>query len=136
MRAYPAVSSDPAVLVRSYLDSFVSRDPEAIAAHVSEDFVNRHTSVLGEDCDGRIAYRERLQSFLDDLPGLAYTVERLLVDDDHVAAFYTLSADGNVTLRGVQHLVVRDGEIAERTDYFDSAGYLLQADPGALADLR
>ncbi len=133
-------SSDVQRLVRSYLASFEGRDPEAIAAHVSKGFVNRNTSPLGAGSDGRDAYRERLTEFLGAMPGLAYTVERLVVGDaGHVAVFYLLSADGPdgrpVEVRGVQHLVVADGEIVSRTDYFDTVVYLLQADPEALRDL-
>ena len=123
-------------VVRSYLESFSGRDPDAIAAHVSDGFVNDHTAALGEGCVGRTAYRDRLPAFLADMHELRYDLEDLIIDGDRAAAAYTMHArwrgDRPISVRGVQRLRVAQGLITERVDYWDSAGFLLQAEPGAV----
>ena len=126
--------------MRSYLASFSSGDPELVAAHVSDNFVNEHTAALGTGCIGKAAYRSRLPGFLSDMAELAYGVEDLVVGGladgaVTVAAFYTMTAswqgDVPISVQGVQRLVVRDGLIDHRTDYWDSANFLLQASADA-----
>ncbi len=135
----PPTDPSPAEQVRAYLHAFAAGDPETIAAHVSPDFVNEHVAVLGEGCVGRDAYQARLRAFLDDMVGLRYEIERLVVQGDHAMAAYRLRArwrgESPVELRGVMHLVVRNGLITRRTDYWDSAGFLVQVDPAARATL-
>lgn len=131
--------SSPEAVVLSYLASFSDRDLTAIAAHVADDFVNDHTAALGSGCVGRAEYASHLPSFLADMIDLRYTVEDLLVDSTQVAAFYTMTArwhgDTPITVRGVQRLVVHDGLITHRTDYWDSAVFLRQASAEARAAL-
>lgn len=128
-------ASSPSEVASSYLASFDTRDPETIAAHVSEDFANRHTAALGSSCDGRDAYLERLPAFLAGMPGLHFEVDQLVADGPDVAAFYTMTGrwqgEADFSVRGVQHLRVRDGLITHRTDYWDSAVFLRQVDPAA-----
>lgn len=125
--------------VRAYLQSFAGRDPDQIAAHVTEDFVNEHTAALGQGCIGRSAYRERLPGFLDQMVDLAYEIEDLVEQGDRVMVAYRMTArwngDTSISIRGAQHLVLRHGLIARRTDYWDSAAFLLQADPAAASAL-
>lgn len=119
----------PAATALAYLASFSSRDPEAIAAHVTEDFVNEHASALGTGCTGRDEYVRRLPSFLERFPELAYHVEQVVEDGDRVAVAYRLTATSGeqpVELRGVMLFEIVDGLIARRTDYWDSLGYLRQ----------
>ncbi len=127
-------------VVRSYLASFAGRDPDAIAAHVSEDFVNEHTAALGEGCVGRSEYRARLRGFLADMHDLRYEIEELVIDGDRCVAAYTMTArwrgERPISVRGVQRLVVSDGTIVARTDYWDAAGFLVQAEPEAAAALE
>jgi steroid delta-isomerase-like uncharacterized protein len=121
--------TDAAALVRSYLAAFAAGDPDAIAAHVSDDFVNDHASALGARSDGAAAYRHRLPDFLASMPELRYDVTRVVADGDTVVAAYTLSAspDGRpVEVRGIMLCEVVDGRIAARTDYWDSLGFLRQ----------
>ncbi len=40
------IAGEPLEVVASYLASFATADPDAIVAHVSEDFENIHTSAL------------------------------------------------------------------------------------------
>ena len=129
----------PVAVVRSYLASFDGRDPDAIAAHVTDDFVNEHTAALGTGCVGRDAYRQRLPGFLADMVDLHYEVDDVIADGDRVAAFYTLRArwqgEAEVAVRGVQRFVVRGDHLAHRTDYWDSAVFLQQASADARAAL-
>ncbi len=137
--ADPHHGVSPEGCVRSYLDAFQGGDPDVISAHVSSDFVNEHAAALGQGCVGREEYRARLPRFLADMVGLRYEVEDLVADGDRVMVSYRLQARWQgrtpIAVRGAQHLVVRDGLIARRTDYWDSAAFLVQVDPDARAAL-
>lgn len=130
---------DPETVVRSYFDSFSSRDPDVIAAHVSDDFTNEHTAALGRGCQGREAYRGRLPGFLADMVDLRYEIETLVAGSADVMVSYRMTArwrgDAPIDIRGAQHLVVSDGLVSRRVDYWDSAAFLVQADPAAAAAL-
>jgi ketosteroid isomerase-like protein len=119
----------PAEVVASYLRSFASGDPDEVARHVAEQFVNEHATALGTGCVGHDEYRRRLPAFLASLPGLAYEIEQLIVDGDRAAAAYRMTAsppEGPVDIRGVMVVEVADGLVARRTDYWDSLTYLRQ----------
>ncbi len=88
-----------------------------------------HTSGLGESCDGKDTYLERLPGFLSRFVNLSYTAEEILVDGDRVAAAYTMRAehdDAPIEIQGVFRLHYRDGLISRRVDYFDSLTFLRQ----------
>ena len=122
------VPASPGDAVRSYLAAFAGGDPDAIAAHVAEGFVNEHVSMLGEGSEGREEYRTRLPGFLAAMPGLRYDVERMVVDGGTVAVAYRLTAtidDRPVDVRGSMWFDVdSDGAIVRRVDYWDSAPFL------------
>lgn len=123
------MSRSPAEVARSYVESFATGDPEAVAAHVADDFVNDHTAALGSGCVGRDEYRRRLPGFLGGFTGLRYEVEAVIGDGPLVAVPYRMTAspaEGDVDLRGVMVIEVRDGLVARRTDYWDSLNYLRQ----------
>lgn len=119
--------SDTRAAVTAFLDALNGGDPDVIAARVTEDFVNEHTSARGRSLTGRAAYRERLPGFLAAFAGLRYEVEDLLVDGDRAAVAYRMTArmqrDGAaevpVDVRGVFRFRVRDGLVAARADYWD-----------------
>jgi ketosteroid isomerase-like protein len=118
-----------AAVARSYLASFAGADPDEIAAHVTDDFVNEHTAALSSGCEGKAEYRRRLPGFLASFAGLRYDIEDLVVEDDRAAAAYTMRAtyEGHaITVRGVMRIRVRDGLVAHRTDYYDALGFLRQ----------
>jgi predicted ester cyclase len=128
----PSGSRDPIEVARSYLASFADRDPDAIAAHVSDGFVNEHTAALGSSCEGRDEYLRRLPGFLDSMPGLRYEIERIVADGDQAVAFYTLHAhvDGRgIVVRGAMRMTVSEGLITHRTDYWDAKVFLDQIGP-------
>ena len=120
----------PAEVVRSYLAAFGTGDPEAVAAHVTDDFVNEHTAAMGNGCEGKEEYRRRLPGFLSSMPGVCYDVADVIADGDRVAAAYTLRTTVNdkpVAVRGVMWFQIRGDLIAKRTDYWDSLVFRRQA---------
>ena len=123
------MTAAPADVARSYLAAFAAGDPDAIAAHVADGFVNDHASALGSRSEGRDEYRRRLPGFLARFPGIRYDVEQLVVEGPAVAAAYVMTAtsDGHpVEVRGLMLFDIRDGLINGRTDYWDSLGFLRQ----------
>ena len=120
---------------RSYLASFALGDPDRIAEHVTEAFVNEHASALGSPCRGRDEYRRRLPGFLASMPGLRYDAGEPIVDGVRVAAPYDLYATATdpggstvpIHVRGVMLLRFEGALIAERLDVWDSLTYLRQA---------
>jgi steroid delta-isomerase-like uncharacterized protein len=117
----------------AYVTALNAHDPDTVAALVTEDFVNEHTSSLGTSLVGRDAYRERLPGFLDAMSGLRYEVEDVIADGDRVALAYTLRAEYQgypVVLRGMFRFTVRGGAIAHRIDYWDSAEFRRQIGEG------
>lgn len=121
-------------MVTAFLDAIARRDADAVAACVTDDFVNEHTSNLGETVVGRDAYRQRLDGFLERFRELRYEPERIIADGDAVAVPYRMTArwvdDGGgehpVDLRGAFVFDVRGDRIARRVDYWDSAAFLEQ----------
>ena len=116
--------------VRSFLGSFARRDPETIAAHVAEGFINEHMTVLGRGCVGRSVYLERLPAFLDDMKDLVYEIEDLVVEGDRLFVSYRLHAlwkdEATISMQGVMRFEMAEGLIAKRTDYWDSSSFLNQ----------
>lgn len=120
----------PAAVCVGYLESFSTGDPEAVAAFVTDDFVNEHTAALGGGCVGIDAYRERLPGFLASMPGLHYEIEDVVADGDRVCVAYTLHTTANdrpIAVRGVMRFFVRGARIAHRIDYWDSLVFQRQA---------
>lgn len=116
-------------IARSYLDSFATADPDAIAAHVTPGFVNEHASALGSGCVGHDEYRRRLPGFLASFPGLRYAVGSVIAGGDAVAVEYRMTAtsDGHpIDIPGVMVMTVRDDLIERRTDYWDALTFLRQ----------
>ncbi len=124
----------PTETVLAYLSALGTGDPDAVAALVTDDFHNEHTSTLGRSLVGREAYRERLRGFLAEFAGLHYEVEDVIAQDDRVAVPYTMTATvagRPVRIRGMFRFRVRDGLVAHRVDYWDSAEFTRQiGEPG------
>ena len=120
----------PAELCSSYLASFATGDPEQIAAHVTDSFVNEHTAALGGGCTGIDEYRQRLPKFLASMPGLRYEQEEIVAEGERVMAAYTMRAvvnERDIAIRGVMRFHVEGGKIAKRIDYWDSLVFKQQA---------
>jgi ketosteroid isomerase-like protein len=129
----------PREIVTTYLASFATGDPDAVATCVTEDFVNEHLSELGTGCVGRDEYRRRLPGFLATFMGARYTVVEL-AEILHSAdtsgrgsagavARYRFEAtyEGTpIDIPGVMWFDVRDGLVARRTDLWDSLTFLRQ----------
>ncbi|NNE12879.1 MAG: SnoaL-like domain-containing protein [Ilumatobacter sp.] len=116
-------------MVEAYLGALSRADADTAVSLVAEDFVNEHTSELGEGLDGRAAYARRLPGFLAQFPGLHYEIVDVLVDGDRAAARYRMTAtyDGHaIDIPGVMLFRVDDGLIAHRTDVWDSLTFLRQ----------
>jgi steroid delta-isomerase-like uncharacterized protein len=119
--------SSTGAAVLAYLAALNAHDPDRIAASVSEDFVNEHTSTMGHSRSGRADYRAALTGFLAEFDDLHYDVEDLIVEGDRAAVAYRMSfkmvsAGGSpVSVRGMfRFRVDADGLIAHRIDYWDS----------------
>ncbi len=115
--------------VRRYLDALNGHDPDGLAASVTTDFVNEHTSVGAVSRVGREAYREAVGPFLAQFQGLHYEVEDTIVEADRAAVAYTMTAvvDGHpLAIRGLFRFRVRDGLVAHRVDYWDGTQYQRQ----------
>jgi ketosteroid isomerase-like protein len=119
----------PAEIATTYVTAFATGEPDAVAACVTDDFVNAHASALGSGCVGKEEYQRRLPGFLDSLPGLRYDIERVIADGPWVAVCYRLHAEPGgtpVAIPGVMVIETRDGLVAQRTDYWDALTYLRQ----------
>ncbi|MFL3012328.1 MAG: ester cyclase [Acidimicrobiales bacterium] len=120
---------DPIEVATSYLESFAKRDPDLIASHVSENFKNIHTSALGDPCEGRSSYRNRLPVFLEKFKDLTYECEEMIAHDEKVFVSYLMKADvdgSKISIHGVFNLRIINGFIESRIDYFDSLTFLKQ----------
>ena len=123
--------TEPGAVAASYLASFSTGTPAAVAAHVSDGFSNVHTSALGAPSRGKAEYLSRLGDFLATFEGLTYEAEEILVEGDRVAAAYVMRARANgkpFEIRGVMRLLITGGLIERRVDYFDSLSFLQQTD--------
>ena len=119
----------PIEVATSYLESFAKRDPDLIASHVSENFKNIHTSALGDPCEGRSSYRDRLPVFLEKFKDLTYECEEMIAHDEKVFVSYLMKADvdgSKISIHGVFNLKIINGFIESRIDYFDSLTFLKQ----------
>jgi steroid delta-isomerase-like uncharacterized protein len=117
--------------IERYLAALNDHDADAVAAAVTDDFVNEHTSARGTSVTGRAAYRQRLDGFLATFTDLRYEVEDRIVDGDRAAVPYTLTArvDGRpVRIRGMFRFTVRDGLVAHRVDYWDGEAFRHQVE--------
>ena len=120
---------NPIEVATSYLESFAKKDPDLIASHVSENFKNIHTSALGDPCEGRSSYRNRLPGFLEKFKDLTYECEEMIAHDEKVFVSYLMKADvdgSKISIHGVFNLRIINGFIESRIDYFDSLTFLKQ----------
>jgi len=116
--------------LRSYLASFETGSLDAISDHVVDGFVNEHASALGSGTVGKDAYRERLPGFLAMFSALRYEIEYVVESGERAMAAYRMTAIHNghpIDIQGVMSVVVEDGLLVSRTDYWDSLTFLRQS---------
>ena len=120
----------PGEVARAYVSAFRTGDPDAVAACVTDDFVNEHISDRGVSTQGVAEYRARLPGFLAEFRDLTYDIEDVVAEGDKVVVAYTLRACYQGThplaIRGVMRLRVAGGRIAHRADYWDGMAFLRQ----------
>ncbi len=112
-----------------YLASFDTGDPDVVASNVTDDFVNTQAGALGKGCVTRKTYRERLSGFLSGFKGLHYEALIVIEQNERVAISYNMTAtsDGHaIEIPGVMIIVVRDGLVACRQDFWDGVTFLEQ----------
>jgi steroid delta-isomerase-like uncharacterized protein len=132
------LSEQARAAVRRYLDALNAGDADLVAACVTGDFFNEHTSALAHSRRGRDEYRRALDGFLASFGGLRYEVEDMIAEDDRVAVAYTMVFDWTgddgisrpVRIRGMFRFRVEGGLIAHRVDYWDSGEFRRQVGPG------
>jgi len=120
-------------IVTAYLASFATGDPDAVAACVTDDFVNEHLSELGSGCEGRGEYRRRLPGFLSTFAGARYSIVTLAevatpgAGDVVVRYRFEATYEGTpIDIPGVMWFDVSNGLVARRTDLWDSLTFLRQ----------
>lgn len=120
-------------IVRTYLAAFATGDPDAIAACVTADFVNEHSSELGSGSEGRDEYRRRLPDFLSTFEGARYSIVTLGAiatpgaGDVVVRYRFEASYEGTpIDIPGVMWFDVLDRLISRRADLWDSLTFLRQ----------
>jgi ketosteroid isomerase-like protein len=132
-------------IVRAYLASFETGDPDAVVAWVTTDFVNEHLSELGSGCTGRDEYRRRLPQFLSTFVGARYSIVSLAEvvvsasdsDSDSDAGsdgggvvvryrFEAIHEGTPIDIPGVMWFDVHEGLVSRRTDLWDSLTFLRQ----------
>lgn len=128
MNFAPSVGGGARSIILKYIEALNAAEIDQITACVTEDFWNEHVTLTGQSLRGREAYRARLSGFLATYREMTYTVERLLTDGADAALEYRMTykwhgatPPRSVTTRGVFLFELRDGLIAHRTDYRDSA---------------
>jgi ketosteroid isomerase-like protein len=112
-----------------YLAALNDHDADGLAASVTADFVNEHTSAGAVSRVGRQPYREAVGAFLAQFQHLHYEVEDTIVDGDRAAVAYTMTAVVDrrpVSIRGIFRFRVRDGLVAHRVDYWDGVQFQRQ----------
>jgi predicted ester cyclase len=118
--------------VERYVAALNTGDTDRIAACVSPDFHNEHTSAAGRSLRGRDAYRTALDGFLSEFEDLRYEIEDLIVEGDRAAVAYrmTFRLRGTpVLIRGMFRIRVEAGLLAHRVDYWDGADFARQTAP-------
>jgi steroid delta-isomerase-like uncharacterized protein len=124
----------------AYAAAWNAHDAAAVTSFMTEDVIYEDVP-LGRRFQGRAAVQEFVASMANTLStDYSFELTRSLVDGDRIAGTWTLSgthdrADEQMGLpatgrhfevRGVSVGRLLDGRIAENTDYWDMAGFLVQ----------
>ncbi len=131
-----------AEIALAYVAALGGDDPGAVAALVSDGFVNEHHAELASGCVGRAEYERRLPGFFATFGARHYAVSEVVVgaaadaDGSEVIVRYRFGADvegTRIDIPGVMWISVRNGEVTRRLDTWDSLTFFRQTgtDPNA-----
>ena len=116
-------------LVRDFLGSWEGRDLETICGAFADDAVYHNAPVA--PIEGIAGIRAIFQAFLDAFSEAKLDVVTLAAEPGLVLAervdYFTMGDGTNVVLPVTGVFVVRNGEIARFTDYFDLADFERQS---------
>ena len=116
-------------LVRDFLGSWEGRDLETICGAFADDAVYHNAPVA--PIEGIAGIRAIFQAFLDAFAEAKLDVVTLAAEPGLVLAervdYFTMGDGTNVVLPVTGVFVVRNGEIARFTDYFDLADFERQS---------
>jgi steroid delta-isomerase-like uncharacterized protein len=123
--------------VRSYFEAMDKRDPDAMAAHWSEDGVEDIVAV--GVLRGRDELRDYFKSMFAGMPDARTTVTRLVAGEQSCAVEFRIEATmagapfmgiepngKHIEIRGFDLFELEDGELVSNTAYFDGAGLARQ----------
>ncbi len=123
--------TDHVDLAMRYHAAWAAHDPDAIIALHTEDTVF-HTHGMGEPAVGAVATREAIAGLFALAPDLAFASKTVYFGEASVVTEYVVSGTSNgaaFAVDGVDVFQVRDGLIARKDTYMDTAG--LQQQLGA-----
>lgn len=133
-------SGEQPAWIRSYMDAWTAHDPSAVVGCMTDDVVYVDLGV-GERMEGRSAVSDFAASMEPHFSSdYRFDLGRVLVTGDSYAAEWTMSGthDGadeqrglpatghRFEIPGVSVGRLRDGKIAENTDYYNLASFLMQ----------
>lgn len=139
------MADDPLAVATAYLEALGGDEPDAVAALVSDGFVNEHQNTLGSGCVGRDVYRERLAGFFAGFPGRSYAIDKIAVGSTDptsgvtdVVARYRFrtgvvvgsgseARTASLDIPGVMWIEVANGEVVRRVDTWDAMTYFEQS---------
>jgi ketosteroid isomerase-like protein len=112
-------------LAARYQEAWNSRDLDAIASLHTVDSVFQLHAVGGQEVVGRDAIRATFAAFVSQFPDLHFAAERLRVGGSHwVFESKLTAASAEVEIDCIDVIEVRDGLIARKDTYLDTAGVL------------
>ena len=125
--------------IRDYLSAFSTAEPQGVAQHVSDDFMNLHLTALTDGCIGKETYVSRLREFLSEYENIDYEVRRVVCDGNNGAVQYVMNFDQagvSYAIQGIMWFEFRNGLISQRTDCWDGITYLRQSHLSDMDQLR
>jgi ketosteroid isomerase-like protein len=113
------------VLAARYEQAWNSRDLDAIASLHTADSVFQLHALGGQEVVGRDAIHANFATFLDQFPDVHFARERLRVGSGHwVFESKLTAASAQIEIDCIDVIEVRDGLVARKDTYLDTAGLL------------
>ncbi len=120
-------------VVKSYLASFSSGDPEQVLQNIHPEFVNEHLGFLGNGCSGKGVYAERLKGFLGQFRNINYQLQNCIEQSSSVVCRYRFQFNQQgkpFDIPGIMWFEILDGLIVRRIDCWDGLNYVKQGGMG------